>query len=205
RLGARGCGVATRRAVAGPRARGWRLRSGPGGSPPPPGRGATPRRYHGLLVAATEPPAGRTVLLAWLDDEISLDGPDGPVVCRLSTAEWSDGTVFPEGFRHLESFRLDGTLPVWPYRVGHVQLEKRLWLDAGADTCLVRYQLLAAPAPVTLRLRPLVTCRDFHTETRGDAFPVPSLHELRPAQEAPAAELAAGVAIHLSEDSAAPH
>ena len=56
--------------------------------------GANTRRYHGLLVVATQPPAGRTVLLAWLDDEITFDGPNGAgngAVYRLSTAEWSDG------------------------------------------------------------------------------------------------------------------
>jgi predicted glycogen debranching enzyme len=36
--------------------------------------GAHTRRYHGLLVAATQPPVGRLVLLSKLDDSVEVDG-----------------------------------------------------------------------------------------------------------------------------------
>jgi glycogen debranching enzyme len=36
--------------------------------------GLLTRRYHGLLVAALQPPLGRTLLLAKLDELVEYDG-----------------------------------------------------------------------------------------------------------------------------------
>ncbi|HRZ86828.1 MAG TPA: glycogen debranching enzyme N-terminal domain-containing protein, partial [bacterium] len=36
--------------------------------------GANTRRYHGLLVAATQPPAARVRLLAKVEETIAIDG-----------------------------------------------------------------------------------------------------------------------------------
>jgi predicted glycogen debranching enzyme len=36
--------------------------------------GLNTRRYHGLLVAATQPPVGRMVLLSKLEETVTLDG-----------------------------------------------------------------------------------------------------------------------------------
>src|SRR5581483_4146366 len=79
----------------------WLVTNGLGGYASSTVACANTRRYHGLLVAASHPPAGRTVLLAWLDEEVVLDpgaGAAEPLGYKLSTAEWADGTVFPDGF-----------------------------------------------------------------------------------------------------------
>lgn len=125
---------------------------------------ANTRRYHGLLVAALHPPAGRTVMLARLDEELEIQGER----IQLGTAEFHDGTIHPQGYRLLERFALSGTVPVWMYRTPAGTVRKTLWMPYGRNCTYVRYELLDAALPATLHLAPLVTYRDYHHETRGD-------------------------------------
>jgi predicted glycogen debranching enzyme len=125
--------------------------------------GLLTRRYHGLLVAALQPPVGRTLLVAKLDETVEGDGETWP----LATNRWADQTVAPHGYRHLERFRLDGTTPVWTYAWGEAQLEKRVFMEPGADTTYVTYRHLRGTEPVTLELRALANYRDYHATTRG--------------------------------------
>ena len=53
--------------------------------------GVLTRSYHGLLVAALEPPVARTVLVADSVDWVVYDGARYP----LSTSEFGDGTISP--------------------------------------------------------------------------------------------------------------
>src|SRR6187200_3273086 len=82
--------------------------------------GALTRRYHGLLIAALEPPVKRTVLLAKLDETIVIDnGNHGmPERCELGVNQYP-GVVHPTGFRYLESFERDA-FPVFSYNAGGV-------------------------------------------------------------------------------------
>ena len=57
--------------------------------------GLRTRRYHGLLVVATEPPIGRQLALASLDPVVVI----GDRRIRLATHEWADGAVSPAGHR----------------------------------------------------------------------------------------------------------
>src|SRR5258708_3598679 len=52
----------------------WLVTNGIGGYAGASLAGANPRRYHGLLVAALQPPWGRTVLLGKLDEQVQLAG-----------------------------------------------------------------------------------------------------------------------------------
>lgn len=56
--------------------------------------GAHSRRYHGLLVAATEPPAGRTVLLSRLDETLHVGGESFELSCNQFP-----GAIAPPGLR----------------------------------------------------------------------------------------------------------
>jgi predicted glycogen debranching enzyme len=125
--------------------------------------GANTRRYHGLLIAALTPPRERLVLLAKMDEEIEAEG----VPYHLGTNEYTPATIHPCGFVHLEEFRLEDGLPVWIFRGGDWELEKRLWMARGQNSTYISYSLIRAAGPVTLVLRPLVTYRGFHEETKG--------------------------------------
>jgi predicted glycogen debranching enzyme len=141
----------------------WLCANGIGGFASGTVAGSLTRRYHGLLVAALEPPLGRTLLVAKVDERIEYAGHTRP----LSVNRWSDGVVEPSGHLDLEAFRLDGTTPVWTYACADALLEKRIFMEPGANTTYVRYCLLRAAEPVTLEIKTLVNYRGHHATTRG--------------------------------------
>ncbi|MFB6249979.1 MAG: amylo-alpha-1,6-glucosidase [Salinibacter sp.] len=145
-------------------AREWLLTNGLGGYAMGTVGGPRTRAYHGLLIAALDPPLGRTLLVSHVDDTIEYDGRD----YDLATHHWGDGTVDPRGVVHLDRFHLDGTVPVWAYTLGDALLEKRVWMEQGTNTTYVQYALPRAQEPVTLRAKAFVTHRDHHAPTQAD-------------------------------------
>jgi predicted glycogen debranching enzyme len=141
----------------------WLVTNGLGGYASSTIVGANTRRYHGLLVAAPTSPRERLVLLSKLDEEVESDG----VPYYLGTNEYTPATIHPCGFVHLEEFRLEDGLPVWTFRGGEWELEKRLWMAYGQNTTYISYTLTRSPHPVTLTLRSLVNYRNSHRETKG--------------------------------------
>jgi predicted glycogen debranching enzyme len=154
----------------------WIVTNGLGGYASGTVAGVNTRRYHGLLVAALAPPVGRTVLVAELSEWVVLGGAPagaGGAAARrypLSTHEFADGTVDPHGYRYIERFALDGMLPVWTYAFEDLLIERRVWITYGGNTTYVAYRLLRGSGPVTLRITPLVTWRDFHVLDTGAAW-----------------------------------
>jgi predicted glycogen debranching enzyme len=141
----------------------WLVTNGIGGFASGTVAGSLTRRYHGLLFAALRPPLGRTLLVSKLDETAAYDGRE----YRLSTNRWGGGTVDPLGHQLIERFRLEGTLPVWTYALGDALLEKRVWMQHGANTTYVRYSLLRGSRSVELELRALVNYRDYHSTTHS--------------------------------------
>jgi predicted glycogen debranching enzyme len=146
-------------------AREWLVTNGLGGYASGSLLGANTRRYHGLLVAALQPPARRMVLLAGLVEEVAL-----PAGTRaLSTYEFWDGTLHPEGWRALETVDWEGTVPVFRFNLQGVRLERRIWMEQARNTTVITYHLPVGAPSVELALAPLCTARDFHQHTHGDA------------------------------------
>src|SRR3990172_7472606 len=128
--------------------------------------GLLTRRYHGLLMAALQPPLGRTLLVAKLDESVEYDG----AAHHLFSNRWAGGTVDPQGYRLMERFRLEGTTPVWTFACADALLEKRIWMEPGANTTYVRYQVLGAGGPLGLSIKALVNYRDYPSPTRGPGW-----------------------------------
>jgi predicted glycogen debranching enzyme len=141
----------------------WLVTNGIGGYAMGSLAGARTRRYHGLLIAALQPPTRRTMMVANLDAWIEIDGRRSPLV----THEWAAGVVLPDGYRHLESFRLDGAIPTFVWALGDVQVVQRIWMAQGHNTTYVTYTFHRGTANVRLVLKPLCTYRDHHTLTKG--------------------------------------
>ncbi len=142
----------------------WLVSNGLGGYAAGTLPGINTRRYHGLLIAALDPPVARTQLLANCDEEVEMDG----VTYFLGANEYQDERIHPGGFVHLESFRLDRGIPRFTYRVGPAYLEKAIWMEAGRNTTYVRYRVIESPYPLTLIVRPFVNYRDHHVLTKGN-------------------------------------
>jgi predicted glycogen debranching enzyme len=144
----------------------WLVTNGLGGYASGTLAGVNTRRYHGLLVAALTPPVERTMLVGGLIEWATYNGQRYP----LSTHEYGDGTIDPHGYRHLQSFRLQGALPVWTFALGNALLERRVWMAYGANTTYVMYRLLRGTDELTLEITPLVTYRDFHSLNSGQGW-----------------------------------
>src|ERR1700737_3756532 len=80
----------------------WLVTNGIGGYASGPIAGGMTRRYHGLLIAALQPPVGRTHLVAALDEIVRYG--DGEFA--LATHRWASGAVEPTGFQYIDAFRL---------------------------------------------------------------------------------------------------
>ncbi len=141
----------------------WLVTNGIGGYASGTVAGLLTRRYHGLLVAALQPPLGRTLMATKLAEIVHYH----QQVYSLSTDRWANGTVDPQGYRYIEHFSLQGTVPVWRYACGDALLEKRIWMQPGANTTYVHYHLLRATQPVAIFLKALVNYRDHHGSVRS--------------------------------------
>ena len=144
----------------------WLCANGIGGYASGTVAGSLTRRYHGLLVAALDPPLGRTLLVAKADETAMYDG----LALPLATNRWAGGAIEPRGHVAIERFALNGTTPMGTYAVADALIEKRVWMEPGANTTYVRYQVLRARGPVGLQLGLLVNYRDYHAMTRGDGW-----------------------------------
>jgi predicted glycogen debranching enzyme len=144
-------------------AREWLVTNGLGGFASGTVAGTATRRYHGLLIAALQPPVGRTLLVAGVDESVRYLESNFP----LATNRWSSGFVSPTGYLQIESFFLEGTKPVWRYAFGDALLEKRVWMKQGENTTYVQYTLVRGNGPVEIDAKVLVNYRDFHLTTQA--------------------------------------
>lgn len=122
--------------------------------------GTNTRRYHGLLMAATQPPAVRHLLLSKLEETLLV----GNQRFDLSSNLYS-GTVHPQGYRYLAGFRLD-PFPIFTFEAGGITIEKRVFLVHGENTVVVEYE--CASAGCSLEVRPLVAFRGYHDLTQAN-------------------------------------
>jgi len=128
--------------------------------------GLLTRRYHGLLVAALAPPLGRTLLLVKMDEDVKYAGEQ----FSLFSNRWADGALEEEGTRHLERFHLEGTTPVWTFACGDALLEKRIWMQPGANTTYIQYHLARGSDLFELYSKVMVNYRDYHDTTILNAW-----------------------------------
>ncbi len=132
----------------------WLQADGLGGFAMGTAAGMNTRRYHGWCVSL-RPPVERHVLLSRLEEDV------GGV--ELAVNQYP-GAVHPRGHERLVAFE-SSPCPKWTWDLGGgLTVSKRLWLVRGARTLRVRYE---ASRPCTMRVRPLVAWRDYHSLQRG--------------------------------------
>lgn len=143
----------------------WVVTNGIGGFAAGTVAGALTRRYHGLLLAALNPPLGRRLLVAKLDEAAIVDGQR----FQLYTNVWRSGVEEPAGCRLLERFDLLLGVPTWTFEFAGARIVKRIWMEPGHNLTYVRYELAPAAPRLTLECRLLVNDRDYHHLARGVA------------------------------------
>ncbi len=102
-------------------------------------------------------------LVAGVDEIVRYAGGE----YALSTHQWMSGVTEPKGFLNIESFRLEGMMPVWSYALADALLEKRVWMKHGENTTYVQYTLVRGTAPADVSLKALVNYRDYHATTHA--------------------------------------
>ncbi len=118
--------------------------------------GCHSRRYHGLLVAATVPPAERVSLVSKLDETIVVEGKRN----ELGTNNYGN-TVQPQGYKYLTGFKKE-LFPEFLYEVEGIKLRKTIGMIQNENTVVIEYEVLEADAPFTMELLPLLSVRGYH-------------------------------------------
>src|SRR5262245_59211306 len=110
--------------------------------------GCNTRRYHGLLVAATTPPAERTVLLSKLDETIIMNKER----FELGVNDYGNA-IHPDGNQFLGSFSKE-LFPQWLYEVNGIQLKKTIAMIHGENTIVIIYDVVKAGKAFQMELLP---------------------------------------------------
>jgi len=143
----------------------WLITNGLGGYASSTVLGINTRKYHGLLIAALNPPIDRCVLLTKLDEEIRI----GDETHLLGSNEFKWG-IQPEGYRYQSSFSLN-PLPTYIYELsGGFRLQKTLFMPCGRNATVVVYKALnITEDSVSISVIPLINSRHFQSVTQKDA------------------------------------
>lgn len=119
--------------------------------------GLNTRRYHGVLVAALNPPVEREVIVSKLDETLILKNK----VYELSTNQFP-GKIHPEGYNYLVEFNKD-LFPEFIYQVCRVRIKKTISSIHCKNSTTVIYEVLDSDDEFILHLSPFIAMRDFHS------------------------------------------
>ncbi|MEP0711721.1 amylo-alpha-1,6-glucosidase [Algoriphagus sp.] len=120
--------------------------------------GCNTRKYHGLLVVP-QPQINTEnhVLLSTVHETVIQHGAS----FNLGISKYP-GNYSPRGHKYLKDFDSE-PIPKLTYRVGGVLLQKEMILDTNRDRVMLRYTLLEAHSPTTLRISPFLAFRGYHS------------------------------------------
>ncbi len=163
--------------------------------------GLNTRAYHGLLVAALDPPVRRTLFLSKLEEEVEIGGKKYLLATNLYP-----GTIYPQGYLHLEQFRFE-RYPVFVYRLGNTIIEKSVFMPFEENSTIVTYKIIETDSGVKLSVFPIINFRDYHSRTHeepGWTFSQtlnPKGVEIRPFPGAPTFYLQSDISSYFSTGS----
>ena len=114
------------------------------------------RKQHGLLVVPI-PELGNSwhVMLSSLDETVFQHG----APFNLGLHRYSGGVMNPNGHKYIREFDCE-SVPRTTYRVGGVILTKEKIFISNENRILIRYTLVEAHSPTSLRFRPVLAFRD---------------------------------------------
>lgn len=121
--------------------------------------GIRTRRYHALLLPATTPPTGRLVLVngvdVWLDTKARS--------FALSSQRYAPGVVHPDGASRIVSFSRD-PWPTWEFEADDgTRIRHEIVVPYCSGSTVLTWDVIRAAGPVTLRVRPFLSGRDYHS------------------------------------------
>jgi Glycogen debranching enzyme len=120
------------------------------------------RRYHGLLAVSLDRFEGKYLLLSALDESLVMQGKQ----FNLGIHRYGD-IYEPRGHKYVIDFQAD-PIPKITYKVGEIVFAKSILLSPDSDQVFVKYELLHAPSPVTLLVKPFLAFRNIHVLTHAN-------------------------------------
>lgn len=126
--------------------------------------GCNIRKYHGLLVAPVpELDDENYVFLSSLDETVVQHGAE----FNLGIHKYSGDNYSPKGHKYITEFNWE-KVPTWTYRIGGVYLKKEISYGVFDSRLYIRYTLLEAHSPTTLRLKPFLAFRSVRQWTHAN-------------------------------------
>lgn len=118
--------------------------------------GCNTRKQHGLLVIPIPEMDDKAhVLLSSLDESVIQHGAS----FNLGLHQYGDNIFSPNGHKYIREFTCE-SVPKLTFRVGGVIMTKEKVFISHENRILIRYTLLEAHSPTTLRFRPFLAFRD---------------------------------------------
>jgi glycogen debranching enzyme len=131
--------------------------------------GLNTRRYHALLVASLKPPTERYVLLSRFEEEALV----GDRTFALYLCQYP-GKLVDEGSQYLQDFS-NQPCATWRYNLDGIKLERQVYLVPGRQAVVIRYR---SDLALTLRIRPFLAYRDYHSLRHADSSPYAGLPQI---------------------------
>lgn len=118
--------------------------------------GCNTRKQHGLLVIPIKEMGNRShVMLSTLDETVIQHG----APFNLGIHRYQGGVYSPNGHKYAREFDCE-SVPRMTYRVGGVILTKEKIFISRENRILIRYTLVEAHSPTTLRFKPFLAFRE---------------------------------------------
>jgi predicted glycogen debranching enzyme len=132
------------------------------------------RKYHGLLVCPVpQLDSDNHVLLSSLDETVIQRGAE----FNLGVHQYADYHFNPNGHKYVRQFEFEG-IPKTIYRVGGVILSKEKVFTAFENRILIKYTLIDAHSPTTLRFKPFMAFRNVNQLTCANSMADRSYSEI---------------------------
>lgn len=133
----------------------WLVTNGIGGYASSSICGMNTRRYHGMLVAALDPPIDRHVFVSKIEDRVCI----GDTLYELSTNQYP-GNISPEGYRWFDKFDRD-PLPQQSFNMNGSVLVKEIFMPHKHNAVVISYHNQSG-RNMRLDLRPHYIYRSYH-------------------------------------------
>jgi glycogen debranching enzyme len=148
------------------------------------------------------PPAGRTVLVNGFEAWVELSG----ATFAISSQRYNPDVFYPNGVDRLSSCRLE-PWPIWTFDLSAgFAIEQEFFAVHGSQTVALSWRLAGdSSVPAKLRIRPLLSGRDFHsTHHENSSFQFAAIQKperviWHPYQDLPSIEARSNGTYHLHE------
>ncbi|MFH1722438.1 MAG: amylo-alpha-1,6-glucosidase [Candidatus Altiarchaeota archaeon] len=135
----------------------WLVTNGLGGYSSSTAIGVNSRKYHGLLIAALNPPVDRYQMVAKVEELVVTNKSH-----HLSVNKYLN-LVHPQGHTLLKKFIFED-YPVFKYEIPDVSIEKSVAMVYGLNSTVVNYNITSKTSGI-LEVQPLVNCRSINSNT----------------------------------------